>query len=616
VIRGLAPLLAAVLTLCAACDSEGNGHAASTTTSRPATGTPARAQPRPTCDAAGRAADPLADPADAAPAARAPRFVDVTCAAGLDLPTTPVGTGTGCIVGPKTLTDAFPELASSFADLETKYGGFCQYERFTGGVAVGDADGDGRPDLYVPRLDGPGRLFLNRTGGRFVDATAGSGLDTRRDSSVGAAWADIDNDGDEDLFVGGLGTRGYSLYVNDGRGHFVDEAGPRGIADDRGVVHLTFSVAVGDYDGDGYVDAYFTEYAQRPHDYPFPRTRSRLFHNRGGSQAGTFTDVTESAGVEPRNPGDGRYSWGATFTDLDGDHRPDLAVTGDFGNSLLFWNNGDGTFRNGTRAAGANTDSNGMGATTVDLDGDGKPDRVVTSVYDARGSSVTKGGNWDGTGNRVFHNDGNRHFSDATDRLGVRDGGWGWGVAAFDATNSGAIDLIQVSGMDYPEDYPLLDRYRSGPPRFWSDVGAGSSRRDGAGSTGFDAFNGRGLALLDFDGDGRVDVLVARPGAAPLLYRNVTPAAGHWVGIAVRGRTANRDGLNATVTLVQPDGRRRAVEVQSPTDFLGQSERVVHFGVGDEDAPSRVEVEFPSPGRRPVVTVDAPVDRVTEVREP
>ena len=74
---------------------------------------------------------------------------------------------------------------------------------------------------------------------------------------------------------------------------------------------------------------------------------------------------------------DGRYSWAATFTDLDGDHRPDLAVTGDFGNSLLFWNNGDGTFRDGTREAGANTDSNGMGATTVDLDGDGRPDRVV-----------------------------------------------------------------------------------------------------------------------------------------------------------------------------------------------------------------------------------------------
>jgi len=194
----------------------------------------------------GRAADPLAEPADAAPAARAPRFVDVTCAAGLDLPTTPVGTGTGCIVGPKTLAGAFPELASSFADLESKYGGFCQYERFTGGVAVGDADGDGRPDVYVPRLDGPGRLFLNRGDGRFVDATAGSGLDARRDASVGAAWADIDNDGDEDLFVGGLGTRGYSLYVNDGRGHFVDEAPTRGIADDRGVVHLTFSVAVVD----------------------------------------------------------------------------------------------------------------------------------------------------------------------------------------------------------------------------------------------------------------------------------------------------------------------------------------------------------------------------------
>ena len=417
-----------------------------------------------------------------------PRFVDVTCAAGLDLAPTPVGTGTDCIVDPATLADRFPEIASSFEDLETKYGGFCQYERFSGGVAVGDADADGRPDVYVPRLDEAGRLFLNRGGGRFEDVTVGSGLDARRDSSVGAAWADVDNDGDQDLFVGGFGTRGYSLYVNDGSGHFADEARARGVADDRGVVHLTFSIAVGDYDGDGYVDAYFTEYSQRPRDYPFPRTRSRLFHNNGGAQAGTFTDVTETAGVEPRRGGDGRYSWAATFTDLDGDHRPDLAVTGDFGNSLLFWNNGDGTFRDGTPEAGANTDSNGMGATTVDLDGDGRPDRVVTSVYDPRGSSVTKGGNWDGTGNRVFHNEGGRRFTEVTDELGVRDGEWGWGVAAIDAANRGAIDLLQVSGMDYPTDYPILDRFRPGRPRLWPDVGGATPARDVARAAGFDAF--------------------------------------------------------------------------------------------------------------------------------
>ena len=122
--------------------------------------------------------------------------------------------------------------------------------------------------------------------------------------------------------------------------------------------------------------------------------------------------------------------------------------------------------------------------------------------------------------------------------------------------------------------------------------------------------------MLDFDGDGREDVIAARPGAAPLLYRNVTADAGHWVRIVVRGRTANRDGLNAVVALVSADGRRRAVEVQSSSEFLGQGERAVHFGLGDEDVPPRVEVEFPTPGGPTVVSATAPLDRVTVVEEP
>src|SRR5699024_3952778 len=118
------------------------------------------------------------------------------------------------------------------------------------------------------------------------------------------------------------------------------------------------------------------------------------------------------------------------------------------------------------------------------------------------------------------------------------------------------------------------------------------------------------------DGDGREDVIVGRPGASPLLYRNVTRGTGHWVGVVVRGRTAKRDGLNAVVTLVPPDGRRRSVEVQSTTAFLGQSARAVHFGLGDADAAPRVEVTFPTPRGPVVASATASLDRVTVVDEP
>jgi hypothetical protein len=597
----------ALVATCAIVGGCRDGERSASTTSAPP-GTVA-VTPRPECTDRRAVEDPLELTSSASAGGTA--FVDVTCPAGIELDATPVSPPDRCIVGPDALTRSFPNDAAAFAELDTKYGGFCQWERFAGGVAVGDVNGDDRPDLYVPRLTEAGRLFVNAGNGRFDDVTAGSGLDRLDAAGVGAAFADIDNDGDDDLAVSALGAAQYYLFVNDGSGTFVEEAGARGVGDRTGQVHLGFSIAAGDYDLDGFVDLYFTQYSARPDDFPFPRARSALFHNLGPDRPGQFRDVTRAAGVQTADT-DGTWTFAATIRDLDADGWPDLAVTRDFGTSALFWNNGDGTFTDGSADSAATTDGNGMGATTVDLDGDGLVDRVVTSIFDARGSSLTKGGNWGGTGNRVYRNLGDRRFDDVTDAYGLRDGQWGWGVAAIDTRNRGQFDLVQTSGIDAP-DLDLLAPFLVAPTRVWQRQG--DRYVDVAAASGLTVNNGRGLAVVDYDSDGRLDVIVVRPGSAPVLYRNVSEV-GHWLRVVANGTSSNRDGLHALVTVDRGDGSEPVTqEIQSVSDFLGQSERVAHFGLGDNiDRVASVTVTFPT--GITVVREDVAVDQLLEIIEP
>jgi hypothetical protein len=490
-------------------------------------------------------------------------------------------------------------------------------ERFTGGVAVGDVDGDDAPDVYVPRLDGPGRLFRNAGDGTFADVTDAAGLAELGEASSGAAFADVDNDGDEDLVVTTIAGRRHYLYVNDGAGAFTEEGDERGVALESGKVHFGYSIATGDYDRDGFVDLYVTEYrGLLSATVRSPAAMSALLRNRGAERPGYFEDATDAAGLGVDARTDRMFAFGATLRDLDGDGWPDLSVTADFGTSRLFWNAGDGTFVDGTETAAVGTEENGMGSTTADYDGDGRPDRFVSSVFDARAAAAVADGNWGRTGNRLYRNLGERRFEDVTDAAGVRDGQWGWGAAFFDATNAGRLDLVQVSGLDLRIG-ELSEPFSAGPAFFWRQQAPGRfediSREVGLGA----ATNGRGLAVLDYDRDGRLDLLVARPGASPQLLRNVTEGAGRWLDVVVEGTASNRDGLHAVVT-VDPggDGERRSVEVQSVTDYLGQSERRAHFGFGAGTQRLReVVVEFPATGRE-VRVRDVELDRRLTVTEP
>lgn len=549
-------------------------------------------------------------PSSAVAADGASPFVDVTDAAGLALSASSVAeSGERCDDGARLRAD-FPELVEEGGDsLDVD---ICQNERMAAGVAVGDVNGDGLDDIYVARVDEPGRLFVATARLQYADRTAELGVDVIDEPSAGAVFADIDDDGDLDLFVSTMSSTRFRLLVNDGTGHFVDESERRGVAFDDDSPHMGMSVAVGDVDRDGDVDLFTTEW-RSPFVAPDRPYHARLLVNRGPERPGEFEDGTADAGLDLELPANPAWSMGAQFVDLDGDGWQDLAVTSDYGTSRLFWNDGDGTFTDGTSEAGVGTDENGMGSVVVDVDGDGLLDWFVTGIYSDVDFCSNPGCGFGRSGNRLYLNNGDRTFRDATDDAGIRDAGWAWGAAFVDVANSGTLDLIAASGYEFflfEEFVTFADQ----PTRFWRGDGAGRFVPSGDG--GITTRDGKGVAVFDADRDGRLDVLVARPGARAELFHNQSPGAGHYLRVEARGTTSNHFGLGAVVTVrVTPDGPTIRREIGSATGYLGWSEPTVHVGLGaDVDVVAEVTVEFPASGRE-VVRRDVPVDQLLTVVE-
>lgn len=566
---------------------------------------------------------PTATPTPSPPAADSPR-------------PSPSATRTPSVAKPTQLVACFREVAQEAGLDYVHYTvpvppPFYEQVFFAGGAAAGDFDGDGKVDLAATKLSDPSLLlYRNRGDGTFEEVSAEAGLAVPEIRLNGVAWGDIDNDGDLDLYATAVGVdqRRHFLFVNDGTGRFTEEGAERNAAVADEEPHFGFSVAFGDYNLDGYLDIHVTEWRPRAYNRLGAPSHARLLRNDGFSRPGYFRDVTSEAGVnlDPIPPLRSNLGFGfsltSRFADLDDDGWPDLLIASDFGTSRLFWNQGDGTFLDGTVAAGVGTDENGMGQAVGDVDGDGRLDWFVSSIWDPLARCQgPEGCYWGTTGNRLYRNLGERGFADITDLYGVRDAGWAWGATFWDPDHDGDLDLLVVNGARFPIldviGMPELDDdYEHDRLRMWENIGG--RMREVAQDWGLtDERQGRAVVIWDYDQDGDQDVFVANNSDRPALYRNECGNRRAWLEVRVTGTRSNRSGIGARVRVWRFAGDPPQMrEIDGGSNYLGHNELVAHFGLGDRREPvSRVEVVWPR-SQAQVVWSQVPANTTLYATEP
>ena len=438
--------------------------------------------------------------------------------------------------------------------------------REDGGISLADIDGDGWPELYVAHGAGePGRLF-SWDGHRFVRSAENGGIAPTTLDRAGY-FIDLDDDSVPDFLS--IQAAGTQAFRNDGSGRFKELPTPFGTGTDRSV----YSMAAADYDGDGDLDPFFAHW-NLPWNGIRPPARY-LWRNDG---KGRYEDVSHTVPVRPGAIRDSEkkreFSLTPTFVDIDGDGDPDILLAADFGASQVLRNDGGG-FTDITGSA--ITDENGMGAAVGDYDLDGDMDWFVTSIHDPDGSS-----RFGPTGNRLYRNVGDGHFEDATDAAGVREGGWGWGACLADFDNDGHGDLFLTNGWfgEYAEDADGEEReitaFLDDPSRLFMANGDGTFSERAAELGIRHTGQGRGVVCADYDGDGRVDILIANHGAAPTVFRNVFERRHHWLAIDLAGQHANPRAIGARVAVKTLSGDQ-VQEVRLGNAYLSQAPATLHF---------------------------------------
>jgi len=467
-----------------------------------------------------------------------------------------------------------------------------------GGVAAGDYDGDGDVDLYViGGSAGTNRLYRNRGDGTFEEVGAQAGVAITGVYGSGPSFCDFDGDGDLDLFVGAVNRDAPVLFRNEGDGTFTDVTADAGLLITR---DNTFSSAWGDYDGDGDLDLFLSHWREFFPGRELEGAMEYLWRNNGD---GTFTDVSQEAGLTAIYAGMEDFTFTPNFADYDNDGDLDVLMAGDFNTSRVLRNNGDGTFEDAT--TGVFTDENGMGAAVADYDQDGDLDWFVTSIHEPDPSRPTA---WGQTGNRMYRNRGDGTFEDATDEAGVRLGFWGWGASFADLDNDGDLDLVHANG--WPS-FGIDHAFHDDPARVFLNDGSGRFTEVAADAGVVDRQQGRGLVCFDADGDGDLDLFLANNRGRAKLFRNDGPA-GHWLRVVLQGRAPNTRGIGARVFLTA-GGATRFREIRAGSNFVSNDPARAHFGLGGRTTVDRVRVAWPS-GAETVID-DPAVDRVLVVAE-
>ena len=423
------------------------------------------------------------------------------------------------------------------------------FNGFTHGIAAGDVDGNGFPDLFLTNL-GPNVLYLNRGDGTFRDASRGAGVEGAG-WSTGSAMLDYDNDGDLDLYVSSYGRWTYG--------------GER---------------------------PFFGHLKTRERMYCPPTTitpeRHFLLRNRGDA---SFEDVTEPAGILRR---DGR-GLGVVAADLNGDGLTDLYVANDMSPKFLFLNRGDGTFEDLTESSGAARNAVGktqasMGVDAEDLTGDGLPELVVTNF---REEYTT-----------IYRNLDGRNFQDVSDWAGVvaaSQTGVGWGCALADLDNDGWPDLVVVNG-HVDNNLPIGDRIlpQAEPSKIWRNLGEGRFRvlRD-AGPFFTSDHVARGAAFGDLDNDGDIDVVVSLMDRRPAVLLNESPARA-WIRLELLTGDRGRPAVGAAVE-VHAGGRVIRRLAKGGGSYLSSQDPRLLIGLGSACGVDRVIIRWPS-GLRSTLT--------------
>jgi uncharacterized repeat protein (TIGR01451 family) len=427
------------------------------------------------------------------------------------------------------------------------------------GVAWGDYDGDGDLDLYVVNLGagggGQANVLLRNDGDSFTDVTTEAGVGDAG-PGVAAAWADVENDGDLDLFVSNRPGNN-ALYLNDGDGLFQNVGIPAGVDDLYGMGE---GAAWADDDRDGLVDLYVANYTGAPYLNDQP---NRLFLNLGDVQ---FEDVADQRQVAHMGNGEG-IAW----ADFDNDGDQDLYIANAGGINVLFQRQDDGTFDDVTAQMHVpGGPGSSYGAAWGDYDNDGWFDLYVAQQ---------------GT-NKLYRNLSGADFADVTAEAGVGGSRWSLGCAWGDYDNDGDLDLhvanATIAGYD-PGD--VLYRNEGGAPITFSDVTAL------AGVT--NTLDARGSAWGDYDGDGDLDLYVVNQGAGQLnrLFRN-GGSANHWLQIVPIGSVSNRAGIGARVVATSDGDQMR--EISGGSGFASQDSLPAEFGLGDWEGTVDVNVQWPS----------------------